>query len=320
MLIEGYVIKLKDGSYWVVKGCYQPENGVIAVPRYINGLKIKKLSEAFNVIRRKYNHFVKYVTCLGKEVPVVPYDFIEKVYNPLNYTEYIRSKHESMKIYKKALELAEIFKHAFNHEIGITGSLIISKASESSDIDLVLYGISEECSHVIAKKLMKMFKQGILKHMSKYDFLEELNEVGEVIDAKDHMELIKHKLLQGIYDGFKYTLRLIRCNEPEECNTPTETVGYIDVYGIIINDSAAFLTPTEYDIKILKVSSLTFLSELPQVKLHSLRVRFTELGSGTIFKAHALLQRSGDKYLLNLDDLNTYFKIITYNKPTLMRA
>ncbi len=47
MVTEGYFIKYKD-IVWAVKGCFHPDDYVIAVPRYYKGKKMKRIKESLD--------------------------------------------------------------------------------------------------------------------------------------------------------------------------------------------------------------------------------------------------------------------------------
>ncbi|BFH72712.1 hypothetical protein SJAV_06560 [Sulfurisphaera javensis] len=181
-MIEGYMLKYKD-IIWAVKGCFHPDNYAVAVPRYYNGIKIKKMNDAIKLVKDKFPFLMKYVPEIGFEVPLVPLDEAQ-VLDPFNA--------------KICDEKVKRFLSFFQGKVGITGSLLYSLSYNDMDF------LSLNDSHYFT--LRKMREKGITKPL---DFVNS-DEV-EIIDKENFKALKRERALEGIFEGTPYTFKIVKC-------------------------------------------------------------------------------------------------------------
>ena len=293
---EGDIILLNDLSLWIVKGCFHPRGYIVALPRIINGRKIKKLRDMYEVIKRYYAHFLKFVPELGLKVPLIPMKFVKKLYSSLS-TKCIKGIDRLQDI---CTELLEIIESNCSIECGITGSLLGKYYTSSSDIDLVCLDKPKlyDC-------LMKLRKEGILLPLTERTFSSELIEVSEGLDRGVHIKLITSKVLQGSFKSHRYTLRVINCLRLRDYLGPYDVVMRVPT-AILKIRASDYRTPAIIMTDIIKVPLGEYsASKADRSLCISHRLRYTELPKGSIIIIHdALLMIKKDIPIFNLDFSN----------------
>jgi len=284
--IEGDELLLKDRSLWIVKGCYHPENGLVAIPRVVCGEKLKTLGSQLRLIKRYYPHYLKKVPEIGLPTPVVPLKDILK-YIRVETAPTINSYLSSL-----SYELREVLERSCRTECGITGSLLGNYLGEHSDIDVVCVDNENfpEC-------LKDLRAKGLLNPMGEEDFFEEYNEVSEAINYDLHKDLVRLKLTQGLFKGVRYTLKVINCRREKNLLGP-----YINVFKgelLVKLLSTDYRSPSIYEVQILRPKTY-----VRSASLLTYRVRFAELPEGTLIR--------GEGYLLYKDMKH---QIITFDRP-----
>ncbi|BCU69424.1 hypothetical protein [Stygiolobus caldivivus] len=259
MITEGYFVKYK-GIVWAVKGCYHPEGYVVAIPRLYEGRKIKKLNEAIRLVKEKFPNLMKYLDQIGFEVPLVPLEESE-VLDPFEV--------------KRGLPTpVKVFLSYFRDSVGITGSLLYSDSFNDMDF------LSFDPYHY--KTLLELREKGVTLPLTSWNE----NEV-EVLDKEDFIRFKKDRVLEGVFQGFPYTFKVVEC---------------ID-FGTVIGKKN--FRGTLKIVNAVKPFSLPVIYETEQgITLTSFRIRFTELKEGaTLYVDGILLERN--KFLdLDLDIAN----------------
>ncbi len=291
--IEGFIFEHYDRSLWSVKGCYQPEGSLIAVPKLYDRLKIKKLTDAYAIISRYYKHYVKFVYEVGREVPVVPLNHVVRIINPIEAV----SKFEGLRdegVVKAALELLEIITDGCGCVAGLSGSLAGGYFTRSSDIDIVVYSDSSACYDL----LRRLRYEGVLTSFTYGQAYWEFIDVYEGSDTR-FLDLMCKRVLQGNFRGFKYTVRLVDCEHPIVLRDYS-MLPEVTLLARIIDSTHSYTTPATYLCEV--VSSNTYYVGLGgKVILMTHRIRFTELGEGLILQVKAPLYLTNDYNLVNLD-------------------
>ena len=152
---EGEFIETIEGLIFEVKGLVHPPNRVIAYLRYIpsskgqrmrNGekyLKIYSLKERQSFLRDRYPKYLFYDPHSRKVLQGVPLKDIKRVYIPCEKTREILNKTLREKIEEIAVKFICVVADESGlkeGDLGITGSLLLGLGSETSDIDIVVYG------------------------------------------------------------------------------------------------------------------------------------------------------------------------------------
>lgn len=172
-----------DNVVWAVKGCYHPEGYAVALPRLVNGRKIKKMKEGMEIVRTRYPNLLKYIPEIGLEVPLIPLE-LSVILDP----------------YKKVINNEKILEFLrFFNNVGITGSYLYSN-EVGNDIDLIS---EDEKNYEI---LVELRKKGITRPIN-YVLEDEI----EVMNSEDFLRLKKRRVLEGIFKGIPYTFKIVKC-------------------------------------------------------------------------------------------------------------
>ena len=299
-ILEGDYVELCDGSIWAVKGSHHPTDRIIALPRLVNGRKVKRISEALSIAYRYYRHFITYVDFIGKYVPAIPKSLIRKHFSALR----TQCPENAGDVGQLCSELVDLLHSECMLKCGVTGSLLYGAFSSGSDIDLVCMdagGNAYDC-------LVELRRKGVLEKLSPADFVMEYVQVSEGLDFSDHLKLVLSKVTQGKYKSRRYTLRVIS-PERERLILGPYVFKYWVSKVIAKITSSDFRTPSVYAADILK----PYLAVGKEALIVSFRIRFTEIPENSILlisNALLTLRRDGT-IVISLDDPGTYVKILT---------
>lgn len=291
-VLEGYLIRHIDGGIWTVKGCHHPDDGYVALPRFVDGIKVKRLNDSLNITSRYYRYYIKYLPELGREVPIVPLKDVAEIINPLTIIN--RLKGLKSDLVKASVELLELIASSCNCSAGLSGSLAGGYFNEySSDIDIVIYDNHVKCYELIRKLRL----EGILKPMSEVEAFKEFIEVSEGSDFK-LINLIRKRCLQGLFKGYRYTLRLVRCDRNITL-TDYITIPNNELVVKVINADLPYTTPAIYVCEVIKSNNHVYNFQYVTLLTH--RIRYTEIEEGTLLMIKGSIYSSGNRSLINLD-------------------
>ena len=298
--LEGDCVELHDGSIWIVKGCHHPINNVIALPRLVNGRKVKRISEALMIVYRYYRHFITYVDFIGKYVPAIPRPLIRKHFSALR----AQCPKDAGDIGQLCSELVDLLYSECGLRCGVTGSLLYGGYSRDSDIDLVCVDAGGRAYNC----LVRLREEGVLKKLSPADFVVEYVQVSEGLNFSDHLKLALSRVTQGKYGSRRYTLRIISPERESLVLGPYIFERYVtNVIAKIV--SSDFRTPSVYAADVLK----PYIAISGEAFIVSFRVRFTEIPENSVLlisNALLALRRDGT-IVISLDNPGTYVKILT---------
>ena len=297
-LVEGYFVKTSDNLIFEVKGVVHPHDRIIAYVRYVPNLDSPGSDSSFRKIydlheREEYlsNGFLGYLwfsKTHGRVLQAVPHKKIVRVLNPIEHMDQIRNDKSALSIATTNLVELLLDNTGINRtEIGVTGSQLVGVATETSDIDLVVYG--ESTCRKFYNKLRKNFDK--IPRLERYE--------GELLDAHvlfrwgsltEHRELLHRiestKILQGVFESHQFFIRLVK--RPQDVGEVfgqimTENLKTREVHCSVIKDRNSIFTPCTYQVESL---------DLPKLKqLVSYRGRFTEqVSSGMSVKSRGRLE------------------------------
>lgn len=299
--LEGDLLELIDGSLWIVKGCVHP-GAPIAVPRLVDGRKVKRVSEAFEIIARYYSFFLRYVPELGRKAPLISSSWIKRVRRFLHFSIDVTPHGLDGRIKSVAMELMELLHRECGLRCGPTGSLLGGYVGRESDIDIncVERQGTLEC-------LQNLRAKGLLKPLPTEEFVKELPLVSETLSWDDMSKLVAHRLTQGIFKGIRYTLRIINCSRVEKFLGPYTHI-VRDTYMVFKIMNFDYRTPSIYKVELLRPTLLS--SREAYFITH--RVRFTELPPESLIIARGDVMLKGDNIaVVSLDTPNSKVEALT---------
>ncbi|MCS6783997.1 MAG: nucleotidyltransferase domain-containing protein [Candidatus Caldarchaeum sp.] len=273
-LVEGCYLVDVFSDVYAVKGLVHPPGRIYAVPRIIEGVKVKSVREGFAFVAEKNPAYVFQDPYLGRPVIAVPETSVKQ---PIYPSKAIKGP---PRLVEAAIQLSHILSDA-GVEHGFTGSLLLGTADEKSDIDIVIYG--DEKHYRAVKKLRQ---QDILKPVDA-EAIQILSESRlDTPKALPTIETERRKILTGKYAGFLYTMKII----PETSWENRDDTAIIpekpyETTVEIVDDSFSFYTPCRYGVRNIG-------GELEVVEVISFRSRFSEMGvRGDRLTVRGLLER-----------------------------
>jgi len=291
--IEGYFIETTEGLIFDVKGLLHPPDRVIAYVRYVpdpngervrrNGVRYRKvyaLSKREELIKRRFPEYTHYDEFFNRWLQSVPIRRIKEVYDPcLKLRELIKLMKKD-ELETLACELAERLTSAgvSLDSIGISGSLLVELHTESSDIDLVVYGEREgRRVHDHLKKLLKSGKE--IRAYTKRELLKlyEFRSQDTLMPLNVFLRVEERKVLEGIFKGRDFYIRLVK--RPEEYGESYGQrryypIGRAKVIAKVVDDKDSIFTPCKYLVSEVEV--LRGSIPYPLKEVVSFRGRFCE--------------------------------------------
>lgn len=281
---EGWFIVTSDDLIFEVKGVIHPRDRIIAYVRYVPDNHIEKrryrkiydLDEREDYLRNNYPHYLWYSQSHGRLLQAVPKNLIKLYLNPVVYLHQMRKmKLKQQELAAATMNLSDILIESTDikeSDIGVTGSQLTDTATETSDIDLVVYG-TRTC-----RKFYDRLKESFDKIPELLRYSGNLLEThvafrwGEIIKQYSILGKIeKEKILQGIFGSYEFFIRLVKL--PQEVKQGYDTIitkmrGMCEIDCEVTDLTNSIYTPCEYLVKS---------DEYPEIKkLISYRGRFTE--------------------------------------------
>jgi len=288
---EGDFVESVEGLIFDVKGLIHPKDRVIAYVRYVPDplgdrvrenlryRKIYELSERFRFLSENYPQYLLHDPFIGEVVEAVPRWMIKSFYKPeFKLAEMVKKCRELNSIEDLALKLALTLRDEANislDKVGISGSILIGLHNQSSDLDIIVYGY-RNCLKVY--EALKTLRQlNVLESCAKIiDKLYRFRSRETPIPFNVFRNIEGAKLLQGLFHGREYFIRLVRdYNEVDEKygDRKYRNLGRIILKATVINDSESVFTPCRYlidDVEIVEGA------HYPVKEVASFRGRFCE--------------------------------------------
>ncbi len=299
VLIEGSYVEVKDGAIFAVKGVSHPPKGVIAVPKYLrtegSTIKLNSFNASMDFLRRHFCEFLVYDEYIGQEVPLVSFEEIKRVYDPVNGKNSLRKDAASSIALRMTGLIVE--KSGIGSDfIGVSGSILLGLYNESSDVDIVVYGI-ENCLKVYdALKLMR--ESNVTSCLSGNALEKVLESRSDTCVESVIWEMHeRRKLTNGVFMGRPYTLKLVPF--PEEFwdkygERSFKEIGRSTIHFQANDASKGIFTPCRYDVDVIGVIDGPDISAKVS-SIVSFRSRFAEqLRDGEVGIASGRLEISSD--------------------------
>ena len=326
---EGDLIRTADNVIFDVKGLVHPPNKVIAFPRYIPSIegtrgkpgemynKVYNLAERFVYLQKKTPWLLVGDPVFGEKLCEVPIDAIKKHYDPVKKLQVLRSANKLQPLERKALTLAEELKEASNipwSAIGISGSIMAGLFTLQSDIDPLVYGVTNSRKAYSALQDLQKNPHSKFKPYNREELgtLYEFRSKDTTMSFEDFVRVESRKAFQGKYDKTDYFVRFVKNwkdIEEKYGDSLYENAGYAKITATVVDDSQALFTPCTYKLEKTKVIEGPKLD--PITEITSFRGRFCEQAKpGEVVTAQGKVECVTDKKLNA-----THYRLIIGNKP-----
>lgn len=325
---EGDFIESLDKLIFDVKGLVHPPSRVVAFIRYVpdpNGdrrrgkeayRKVYPLAERYELLQRKYPHYMVFDQVFGEYINEVPVESIRRHYDPSDKLTELRSSRDLDTLEARTLEFIESLREwtgiAWN-KLGVSGSVLVGLHLSSSDIDVIVYG-TENC--LLAREtLRKMFsvKQTQLRAYGSEDLkrLYETRKKDTIMSLNDFLRIERSKLSQGKFRGRNFFIRFVKdWNEVKERygDVLYTSMGNIKIVARIVDEGEAKFTPCRYEIggvQVLKGKKIEPIKEIV-----SFRGRFCEQARlGETVEAQGKLEK------VHIKDGAEYYRLLLGGNP-----
>ncbi|MFQ6125611.1 MAG: hypothetical protein ACE5R6_13570 [Candidatus Heimdallarchaeota archaeon] len=266
----------KEGLIFDVKGVIHPPDRVIAYLRYIpdflveknafkerrkSYIKVYMLEEREKELRRRYPWYLYPSKCLGVTIQAVPHEQILQIHDPIEKFQKIAQSISADldPLSKYCLDLGQAICSEAKippMNMGVSGSVLVDLHTKHSDIDLVVYGSIE--GRRVYDLMTKLYTQTArIEGLSFYRDLDlrklyRFRSISTPISFNDFVRVETKKVLQGLYKGYDFYIRLVCKPEDTGLNFGDQCFqdcGDVVLKARIANDSKRFFTPCIYDIE-----------------------------------------------------------------------
>ena len=291
---EGDFIETREGLIFDVKGLVHPPDRVVAYLRYLEDpsgdrrrgdkmyTRVYSLSEREKTLRNRYPQYLFYDPIFGESLQGVPHGSICKVYQPTGRVSELLRDSDLDRVETEALELIQSLHGLSSVDlggIGLSGSILVDLHTETSDIDVIVYG-RENCMHVHEALRQSMGERK--GAASPYDLADlkrlfEFRSKDTRMPLGDFIRLEQRKFSQGKYKGRDFFARfLLDWGEVEEeyGDRTYSAVGYSKIKARVEDDTDSIFTPCRYvmsEVDVLGGTTIPYIREIA-----SLRGRFCE--------------------------------------------
>ena len=312
---EGDFLETKEGLIFDVKGLKHPSDRIIAFLRYypdINGPrfrdgnryeKVYSLTQRYTFLEKNYPQYLFHDRISNELLQGVPNENIKKIYRPEEFlrgmlqNKITQERTSLSSVSEKSLEMAKwvhLQSGVSFDKIGISGSVLVNLETESSDIDLIIYG-SKDARKVYAS-LSKIHESPseLIHPYSEQEIgnLYELRGKESNLSFQEFVKIEGRKKLQGIFKGIDYYIRCIKDRNEVKYNYEEiqyKSVGQGTVSGVITEDKEAIFTPCKYLIDIAKTEGINIPEKIQEIA--SFRGRFCEqTRKGESFEAYGKVE------------------------------
>jgi predicted nucleotidyltransferase len=313
-LREGDFIETLEGFIFDVKGFSHPPDRVIAYLRYVPddsgsrvrlGVKYRKiyrLKDREEFLRKNAPIYIFRSPVFNMEMQGVPLDRIKRIYNPQFKVKQLITMGARDGVERDALEFVKLLSVKSKvpvDNIGLSGSMLVELHSESSDIDVIVYGRGNSLKVYRALEEL-MSEQGEVKP---YDFNElaklyEFRSQDTNIPFKAFLEVEGGKKIQGKFMGRSFFVRFLHdWDEIRERygDKIYEPVGFCTIKAEVLDDSESIFTPCRYIISNVQFLSNVKVDPAKLREVYSFRGRFCEQAkTGDIIRVSGKLEKVTD--------------------------
>jgi len=325
---EGDFVETREGLIFDVKGLIHPPDRLVAYIRYFPAKsgdrrrggtfykKVYSLKERDEFLRKEYPQYLYYDEAFSRWLEGVPIQDISKHHIPTVKLLALLEKKDVGPPESHAIKFARGLHDSSGvpiQKMGVSGSILVDLSTETSDIDLIIYGKANCLS--VHRALRKLLENN--EDVSPYD-LEDLKRLygfrvkDTEMSFEDFVKVERRKVYQGKFLGKDYFIRFVfDWEEVEERYGDRRYVplGRAKIEATVEDDSKAIFTPCTY-----VVSDARFLgkSSFPQIgEIASFRGRFCEQA---VRGEKTVAQGAVEKVIEN--DGRTYYRLILGEYPS----
>ncbi|MBS7646384.1 MAG: hypothetical protein QXL91_00120 [Candidatus Bathyarchaeia archaeon] len=328
--IEGFLIESIESIIFDVKGLVHPLDKIVAFPRFIPDAKghrklgirkyekVYSLSERFVFLEKNFPEYLVYDPVFDEKICEVSLNKVKRVYNPISFLEKLRKKRNLDELESAALHCVEILKERANVpwcKIGVSGSVLASLHTATSDIDPIVYGV-ENCRkvHETLKTLLKEkdtpFQSYSLEDLRKlFDFRSR----DTFMNFEDFIMVESRKSFQGKFMGRDFFIRFVKdFDEIDERygDVHYKNCGYAKIEALVVDDSEAIFTPCTYKIEAVKIIEGPKLQPINEIV--SFRGRFCEQAR----KSETIVAQGKIEHVTDCRSNSEHFRLLIGNRPS----
>lgn len=260
-------IETNEGLIFAVVSPNQENGKVLAFLRYNNQGKLSS-NQANQYLQTYHPEYLYRSLKLEANLHAVPFGRIQYHHQPRTRLKEIIQRESSDPLETKIKSLLHKLKLDNNEldNIGVTGSILVSKQNNNSDIDLVIY---EKHLYIkIREQIQKLLTQNKLNNLSEKDWQEAYSRRGCTISLSTYKMHELRKFNKAIIDGTKFDISLVT-NTQTESNQIWHKSLSATITATVIDESQALSFPAIYGIEhneIKQVYSFTH-TYVDQVRL-----------------------------------------------------
>jgi len=166
-------VETGEGLLFSVVSNLHPSSGILAQLRFrrtaAGFAKMKSSDESQKFLSRLAPQYIRFCAELDREVTVVPNGEVVHHFQPAARLEDLLSKSEDPAITSIIAELVTVSGLGEN-DLGITGSFLVGAQDRSSDIDLVVYGLSNYAT--LLNALRESVARGVFSPLGRRDWAQ----------------------------------------------------------------------------------------------------------------------------------------------------
>jgi predicted nucleotidyltransferase len=295
---EGDIIETRDRLIFDVKGTVHPPDRVIAFLRYypsenggrkrggIRYQKVYSFDDRFSALKEKAPSYIYFDKVFGSVMQGVPKKDVKHLYQPTHKLSEMLAKQENLDaLERQSLNFCKLLTKSADvslEKIGITGSILVGLHSESSDIDIIVYGtgnclsVYEAIGSLYSDSGSKVspYTEEALRRLFKFRASDTYTEWGSFLRTE------KRRRLQGTFGEYDYFLRFVKdWNEVQEnygdiTYTPQ---GKATIKATVVDDTDSLFTPCTYKVNDVRFAKGQDTNQADISEITSFRGRFCEI-------------------------------------------
>ncbi len=294
---EGDFVETSEGLFFDVKGLLHPPDRIVAYLRYYPDkrgsryhndrryVKVYELSRRNQLVESKWPQYRYHDGVQGRELQGVPVNQVLNLHKPERRLKAILRSRRRDSLETNAVRLVEILAHKSRLPLanfGISGSLLVSLHSQSSDIDVIAYGMeTTKQIHRALTTLLEQHERFQRYHERDLKRLYARRSMQNAIGFRDFVAHESRKVFQGKFMDHDFFIRCVKSwNEITEIygEKRYRPLGRCMISGRVLDDTESLVTPCKYLLEQVRV--LSGVSSRRPREVASFRGRFTEQARG----------------------------------------